>query len=659
MRKTYKRLGVMIATLGILLTCIAPFGVISWADETTNTSSVTVSDQQAGNSGQDNNGNSENNGNSNGNGNSDNKGSNNENGADNGNGNGNGNVDENAGENNGVGNPANSNNGGGSNGNDGSNDPVGNVPDLTLAPAGGSGPSNGNETGSSLSATGQGGTCSAIWASVTNSGSGNMAQATAWELYWSATGNPKPDVEGVGYIASGPLGPLASGESFTVNYDPALNPNGTNGNYIFRFLQEPGHPGQGDLWSEQVQLSGCYIYGSLKVVKTDEAQMPMSGITFYLDGTSYSAITGTDGIAIFSDLPPGNYTLKEGSHEGYISSIESGTGVVITANNQALAEVVNTRKTGITLTVNKVVAPESDTPDTTKFEFKLFSYDGVTPPDWMGEAVKSGSAGNGESLVWSGLAEGLYYLMENVPAEYVSSIGSGTSLGGILTTDSAITVTNTRKGVATAEIVVHKTDNAGAPMAGVTFELYLGDALQGTAVTDVTGYATFGKIIEGTYTVKEVVPDGYTTSHPDGRTAVFTREVGSDSIIISPASITLDFINTKTPVVGTTVGSIVISKKDNAGAPMADITFTLYGGENYAIAVGSGVTNAEGLLTFGNLPPGSYRAVETIPDGYTSDYPEGQTAVFSPIYDAQTLTGISPASITLFFVNTPDRKSVV
>jgi hypothetical protein len=73
-----------------------------------------------------------------------------------------------------------------------------------------------------------------------------MAGATAWQLYWTPTGNPKHGE----IISGGTIGALAAGECQVLTY----NPNGASGNYMFKAYQRLGHPGKGELWSEACEL---------------------------------------------------------------------------------------------------------------------------------------------------------------------------------------------------------------------------------------------------------------------------------------------------------------------------------------------------------------------------------------------------------------------
>ncbi len=107
---------------------------------------------------------------------------------------------------------------------------------------------NGNSTGATLSFSGScSGDCQQIHATVCNTGNGKMAEATAWELYYSNGGaNNRVQVDGAG----GSIGPLDAGECENLQANPA---NGS-GTYWFMAKQESTHPGNGELWS-----SGCNV----------------------------------------------------------------------------------------------------------------------------------------------------------------------------------------------------------------------------------------------------------------------------------------------------------------------------------------------------------------------------------------------------------------
>ena len=76
-----------------------------------------------------------------------------------------------------------------------------------------------------------------------------MTSPANYELYYAVTGNPKNGT----VIDSGTVGPLNSGQCENMTYDTDIQP----GNYMFRVQQLLGHPGTGELWSDQCSIATC------------------------------------------------------------------------------------------------------------------------------------------------------------------------------------------------------------------------------------------------------------------------------------------------------------------------------------------------------------------------------------------------------------------
>ena len=64
-----------------------------------------------------------------------------------------------------------------------------------------------------------------------------------------------------------------------------------------------------------------------------------------------------------------------------------------------------------------------------------------------------------------------------------------------------------------------------------------------------------------------------------------------------------------TPTASPKSGSIEITKTDDAGNPLSGVSFELYDG--YTVLQGSGQTDSRGVITFSNLPLGTYYCKET------------------------------------------------
>jgi YqxM protein len=90
--------------------------------------------------------------------------------------------------------------------------------------------------------------CAPITVTVKNGGDRDMQGPVNYDVWWAEKGNPKDGVKvGVGEVRA-----LKSGESLTLSYLPTKN-----GNYKFKVMQRPGHPGQGELWSEEIAVTNC------------------------------------------------------------------------------------------------------------------------------------------------------------------------------------------------------------------------------------------------------------------------------------------------------------------------------------------------------------------------------------------------------------------
>lgn len=90
--------------------------------------------------------------------------------------------------------------------------------------------------------------CEAVFATVCNVGAADMVDAVAWELYFSASGNPS-----LGQVVdSGTLGPLAAGQCVDLYYPP-----NSSGFFAYRVEQEPSGAGPSVLWSNSCMVSGA------------------------------------------------------------------------------------------------------------------------------------------------------------------------------------------------------------------------------------------------------------------------------------------------------------------------------------------------------------------------------------------------------------------
>lgn len=91
--------------------------------------------------------------------------------------------------------------------------------------------------------------------------------------------------------------------------------------------------------------------GEIKVTKKSSDGILLQGAVFELLGSSGAVLatkaTGTDGVALFSDIEPGAYTVREKSApEGYALSASSSSGVTVAAGTTANISFTNDRIMG-------------------------------------------------------------------------------------------------------------------------------------------------------------------------------------------------------------------------------------------------------------------------------------------------------------------------
>jgi YqxM protein len=106
--------------------------------------------------------------------------------------------------------------------------------------------------------------CTPVEAVIKNGGE-NMGGSVLYEVWWAETGNPKNGVK----QTSGQIPALKSGESITLTYTPDKN-----GNYMFKAYQRLGHPGTGELWSNEIGVQSCSEAKSIEQDKTDQETSP-------------------------------------------------------------------------------------------------------------------------------------------------------------------------------------------------------------------------------------------------------------------------------------------------------------------------------------------------------------------------------------------------
>ena len=388
--------------------------------------------------------------------------------------------------------------------------------------------------------------------------------------------------------------------------------------------------------------------GSICISKTGDNGEALPGVSFSLYDSSKNLIesgtTDGSGQITFTGLALGDYYYQETETlSGYVLD-STLYPITISSSDQATeVSVTNTRASGSIV----VMKTDADTGEALPgVHFKL--------SDAQGNLVDEGDTGTDGSLSFGPLPLGTYSLVEtSAPGSYVpdntpipvtldtngqtitknitnsKALGSvsimktdaesGAALGVVhfalldstpipveITTAGQTVTINVTNAPAKGGITITKTDaETGAVLSGVHFVLYDGSNRSiAEGDTDSEGKLTFSNLPLGTYSLVE-------TSAPAG----YVLDSAPRSVTISEHEQIVQIAVTN----GAAVGSISITKTDaNTHAPLSGVHFILT--DSAGATVSGGGTDENGVLTFSNLPLGTYTITETeTRNGYVLD----------------------------------------
>lgn len=359
-------------------------------------------------------------------------------------------------------------------------------------------------------------------------------------------------------------------------------------------IPQPGQPYP----LKSLSLSFEAAKGEIRVIKTDaEDGTPLAGVTFELvsNGTTIAtATTGADGVATFSDIPAGTYTLRETSApEGYVLSVPTEQTVTVTSGQTSEAAFTNRRSTA-KIRIVKMDALTGERLPGAEF----------TVTDEVGNVFAVVTDEHGEVMTdW--LRYGVYTVTETKAPEHYVDSGFSTVVEAFEDGRTyAFTVENEpAKGC----IRLIKTDSLdGTPLSGVRFDIYdaSGEVIA-SMTTDASGIAVSPALMPGRYTVCEYdTPDGYLC-----QVIQLNADVLSDE--------TTDLTVTNKPI----QGKIRIEKRDAlTGERLAGAEFTITNAAGEIVATLT--TDANGIAETDWLRYGVYTVTETkVPEHYVdSDF---------------------------------------
>lgn len=274
--------------------------------------------------------------------------------------------------------------------------------------------------------------------------------------------------------------------------------------------------------------------GEIKVTKTTVGNINVSAITFNLRGTSDSgrdidipAVTDENGVAIFSEIPIGTYTIYEDEKTvptAYL--VADPQNVTVTYAETKEVPIENKEKTG-SITVHKTTEGQKN------IEGIKFYLRGTSD---SGRAIDIPATTDKDGIAkFDGVPIGTYMVIEDeetVPYGYLVADEKEVKVEYAQTIDE--TILNNEQ---TGTVKVHKKTADMTNVEGIRFILSgisdTGREIRIEATTDKDGLAKFEGVPVGTYTITEdgsTVPYGYLVADSKQVTVAYAQTVDTDMV---------------------------------------------------------------------------------------------------------------------------------
>lgn len=274
--------------------------------------------------------------------------------------------------------------------------------------------------------------------------------------------------------------------------------------------------------------------GEIKVTKTTVGNINVSGITFNLRGTSDSgrdidipAVTDENGVAIFSEIPIGTYTIYEDEKTvpaAYL--VADPQKVTVTYAETKEVPIENKEKSG-SIVVHKTTEGQKNVEGIT------FYLKGTSD---SGRAIDIPATTDKDGIAkFENVPIGTYTITEDgstVPYGYLVADSKQVKVEYAQTIDE--TILNTEQ---TGTVQVHKKTADMTNVEGIRFILSgvsdTGREINIPAITDKDGIAKFENVPIGTYTITEdgsTVPYGYLVADSKQVTVAYAQTVDTDMV---------------------------------------------------------------------------------------------------------------------------------
>lgn len=400
--------------------------------------------------------------------------------------------------------------------------------------------------------------------------------------------------------------------------------------------------------------------GNIVIHKTDDAAIanPLEGVEFTLytaggtvpvtiEGVPYKVVTGSDGTAVFNDIPFGSYVIKETKGKaGYVAAADMNVTVSV-AGDTNVSVVNNIIRFSINITKLESDNTPGDDTDNVKLKgvrFGLYNESGVL--------LAQGETDTEGKLAFENVAirdyTGIFVIKELEAPD-----GYNKASDVIISNADALASANTGVAIAktiyndkqNGKLLVKKVDKNGNALAGATFRLLDSHKLTVATATSMTaaeaassgvagaeeGSVYFDGLKYGTYYLVEESAPATGGKVYIINTTEFEVVIDSDTVVtnvfdgaVPVSSIENDEQNQTPPVV-----SFWFGKEDTAGAALEGATFTMYRkrpADSEWTSIATAVSDASGKVFFRRVSikddpdDTEYKITETIaPEGYKKD----------------------------------------
>ncbi|MFO0802292.1 MAG: SdrD B-like domain-containing protein [Gemmataceae bacterium] len=469
-----------------------------------------------------------------------------------------------------------------------------------------------------------------------------------------------------GTNAAGTLGGIVGPAVDTIN-GITMTPGATGTAYTFGEAPPSGTFVAGTVF---LDLDGNGLPGGL-------GETGIASVTIELlnaGGTVVQTVTtAPDGSYIFTNVTPGDYTVRETQPAGYGSSTPNSVSLTVPAAGTSgvnFGETLSGLSGAVYFDANRDGTRQAGEPGIPGVTVTLSGTDALGNP--VNQSTITDASGNYD---FTGLAAGTYILTETQPAGWTDGAESTGTAGGTLVSPDSITSIPLGSGASASgynfgEVgvavtgTVFRDDNkngsldGGEPgLPGISIRLLDPNGnVVSTTTTNPDGSYSFPNVPPGNYTLVEVQPPGY-GDVPGGPFAPNSRPITVGNVPVSnqnfadalssiAGSVFIDANGNGTRDSGEAgIGGLPI-RLDSAGAD------NVFGTADDVTGFRTTTTDVSGNYTFTLLPTGVYRVVEVSQPSPFLDGPEtagpagGDTSVNDQISNIPLAAGTDIAGYT-------------